>query len=193
MAKIIRLTLVLTVITVIAGTALAFVRDITAGPIKMTKIKMVKAPAVVEVFKGLGTDNDPMAELKEIPVGDRSVYAFPGKKGGKLVAIAIEEIATGYASGLGVMTAIGLDGDHSGKVIRVAVTTSSETPGKGDRCTGPTPEAVGFRKQFEGGDAGGKFDSIDAISGATMTSNGMKDAINKALEFFKANKDKLTS
>ncbi len=199
MAKIIRLTLVLTVITVVSGLALSYVHQITAGPIKLTKIKEVKAPAVREVFKDLGADNDFMADLKEIPVGkdargnDIMRYAFPAKKGGKLIAVAIETFGNGYHEGLGVMTAIGLDGEFKDKIIKIAVTSSHETPGKGDRATGASAEGQGFRKQFAGRPIADKIDSVDALSGATMTSNGMLEAVNKALEIFKTNKDKIVS
>ena len=199
MAKILRLTLVLTVITVISGLSLSYVHQITAGPIKLTKIKEVKAPAVREVFQGLGADNDFMADLKEIPVGkdargkDIMRYAFPAKKGGKVIAVAIEAFGNGYHEGLGVMTGIGLEGEFKDKIIKIAVTSSHETPGKGDRATGSSTEGQGFRKQFTGRAVTGKIDGIDGLSGATMTSNGMLEAVNKALEIFKANKDKIVS
>ena len=199
MAKILRLTLVLTVITVVSGLALSYVHQITAGPIKLTKIKEVKAPAVREVFKDLGADNDFMADLKEIPVGkdargnDILRYAFPAKKGGKVIAVAIEAFGNGYHEDLGVMTAIGIEGELKDKIINIAVTSSHETPGKGDRATGPSGEGQGFRKQFVGRSVTEKIEGVDALSGATMTSNGMLEAVNKALEIFKAHKDKIVS
>ncbi len=199
MAKILRLVLVLTVITVVSGLSLSYVHKITAGPIKLTKIKEVKAPAVREVFKGLGADNDFMADLREIPVGkdargkDIMRYAFPAKKGGKIIAVAIEAFGNGYHEGLGVMTAIGLEGELKDKIIRIAVTSSHETPGKGDRATGPSDEGRGFRKKFVGLSVAEKVEGIDALSGATMTSTGMLEAVNRALEIFKANKDKIVS
>jgi electron transport complex protein RnfG len=199
MKKIINLALVLTIITCVSGLALSYVHKMTEGPIKLTKIKQVKAPAVAVVFEGLGADNDPMAELKEFPVGkdakgrDIVRYVFPAKKGGQVIAVAIEEFGNGYHEGLGVMTAIGVTGENEDKIIRIQVTSSGETPGKGDRATGASEEGVGFRKQFAGLPATEKIGSIDTLSGATMTSNGMLEAVNKALEIYKNNKDKLTS
>jgi len=199
MKKIINLTVVLTVITCVSGLALSYVHKITAAPIKLTKIKQVKAPAVAVVFEGLGADNDPMADLKELPVGqdargrDIVRYVFPAKKGGQVIAVAIEEFGNGYHEGLGVMTAIGVTGEQQDKIIKIQVTSSAETPGKGDRATGSSQEGIDFRKQFEGQAATGKIESVDALSGATMTSNGMLEAVNKALEIYQKNKDKLTS
>jgi Na+-translocating ferredoxin:NAD+ oxidoreductase subunit G len=199
MAKIIRLTLVLTIITVISGLALSYVHKITEGPIKITMIKEVKAPAVLEVFKDLGADNDFMADLKEIPIGKDSRgkdivrYAFPAKKGGKVIAVAIEAYGNGYHEGLGVMTAIGVEGEFKDKIIKIAVTSSHETPGKGDRVTGPGDEGTGYRKQYVGRSVAETIEGLDGISGATMTCNGMQEAVNKALEIFKANKDKIAS
>lgn len=196
MGKLIRLAVVLTVITACSGLALSYVHQITAGPIKMVKIKQVKAPAVTEVFADIKPENDPTAELKEIPVGkdargkDIMVYAFPAKKGGKTVAIAIETFGTGYHDHLGVMTAIGADGDNAGKVIRIGITSHGETPGKGDKI-----EEDSFKKQFAGlsADEAVAKDKIDALSGATMSTNGVIDAVNQAIEIFKAHKEQLLS
>jgi len=194
LAKLLRLVIVLTAITTVSGLTLSYVHKMTAGPIKMVKIRQVKAPAVAEVFAGLKPENDPTADLKEIQVGADArgkpviVYAFPAKKGGQTVAVAIETFGVGYHEGLGVMTAIGAAGEHKGKVIKIGITSHHETPGKGDKVTLPD-----FKKQFAGLEATAPVDKskIDAISGATMSTNGVIEAVNKALEIFKAHREQL--
>ncbi len=196
MFKIIRLIVVLGVITSVSGLALSYVHKITAEPIEYAQVKLVKAPAVAEVFAGLNPENDPVKDRKKIVVGkdergrDIVVFAFPLKKGGQVEAVAIETFGAGYHEGLGVMTAIGAAGGNKGKIIRIAITSHHETPGKGDKVERPD-----FRKQFAGmpADKEVAIGDIDAISGATMSSKGVVEAINKALKIFQTNRDKLLS
>lgn len=196
MLKILRLIVVLFIITGASGLALSYVNTITAEPIEYAKVKLVKAPAVTEVFEGLNVENDPVADRKKIVVGkdqrgrDIVVYAFPGKINGKIGAVAIETFGVGYHDGLGVMTAIGTEGESKDKIIKIAITSHHETPGKGDAV-----EAPDFLKQFAGlsDSAPVTTGEIDAISGATMSTNGVIDAVNKALKIFKANQAKLLS
>lgn len=196
MLKIIRLIVVLFVITGASGLALSYVRSITAEPIEYAKVKLVKAPAVAEVFEAFKVENDPVLDRKKIVVGqdkrgnDIVVYAFPGVVGGKIKVIAIETFGVGYHDGLGVMTAIGTEGENKDKVIKIAITSHHETPGKGDAV-----EAAPFRAKFVGLGGGNPvtMGDIDAISGATMSTQGVLDAVNTALEIFKANQAKLLS
>lgn len=196
MLKILNLIIVLGVITGVSGFALSYVNKITAEPIEYAKVKLVKAPAVAEVFAGLKPDNDPVKDRKKIVVGkdergrDVVVYAFPCKKDGKVTAVAIETFGVGYHEGLGVMTAIGVAGKDKDKVIKIAITSNHETPGKGDKVNQES-----FRKQFAGrsADKDIAMSTVDAISGATMSSTGVVQAINAALKIFKANQKKLLS
>jgi len=194
--KLIRLALVLGVITCVAGAALAYIHQITLDPIEYAKINQVKAPAVAEVFAGLQFENDPVKDRQKIVVGkdkrgrDVAVYAFLAKKGDEVVAVAIETFGVGYNKDLGVMTAIAIDDEGEYEIISIAITSHSETPGKGDAV-----ERAGFRDQFKGRSAGEGVDSdqIDAISGATMSTNGVIEAINAAIEIFNQNRSDLTS
>ncbi|MBW2618349.1 MAG: FMN-binding protein [Deltaproteobacteria bacterium] len=196
MGKLIRLALVLGVITCVAGAALAYIHSITLDPIEYAKINQVKAPAVAEVFAEIELDNDPVKDRQKIVVGkdkrgrDVAVYAFPAKKGGAVVAVAIETFGLGYNENLGVMTAIVIDDEGEHEIIAIAITSHSETPGKGDAV-----EKAGFRDQFKGLSVGEAVASgrIDAISGATMSTNGVIEAVNAAIEIFNQNRSDLTS
>lgn len=63
--------------------------------------------------------------------------------------------------------------DPSGAIVGVSVDASSETPGLGDLCAEPS-----FTDKFIGAASG---DEVDAISGSTMTSNGVKAGVNAAI------------
>ena len=151
MREVIKLAVVLTGITAVAGFALAFFKQFTAPQIEYNMVRSVKAPAVAEVFADVKPSNDPVADRRKLVVGkdkrgrDVAVFAFPAKKDGKVVAVAIETFGVGYHDGLGVMTALGTDGDRQGKIIKIAITSHAETPGKGDKVAEPK-----FREKFAG-------------------------------------------
>ncbi len=63
-----------------------------------------------------------------------------------------------------------------GKIISTLTTSQAETEGIGDACKNPE-----FYTQFNGKDAS-NYKEIDAISGATYTTNGYKTAIGKIFE-----------
>lgn len=194
MRDIFKLAFVLTVITVIAGFSLSYVKKITEEPIAQAKISEVKAPAVKLCFEGMKFDNKPWEDYAKFVVGkdkkgkDISVYAFKAKQGGKTTAVAIETFGTGYHDHLGVMTAIGLNGKDKDKIIRIAITSHGETPGKGDKIEQPD-----FKKQFANRSINDKIElgNVDAISGATMSTKGVIQAINEAMEIFKKNQQTL--
>jgi len=196
LGKLIRLALVLGVITCVAGAALAYIHQITLDPIEYAKVSQVKAPAVAEVFASIQFDNDPVKDRQNIVVGkdkrgrDVAIYVFPAKKNDEVVAVAIETFGVGYNKDLGVMTAIAVGDEGEYEIISIAITSHSETPGKGDAV-----EKAGFRDQFKRFSAGEAVDSgqIDAISGATMSTNGVIEAINAAIEIFNQNRSDLTS
>ena len=196
MSKILRLAVVLVVITFVAGVALSYVHKITVEPIEYAQVKEVKAPAVAEVLGSLKPENDPVADRKKLVVGkdkrgrDIMIFAFPAKKNGQTVAVAVETFGTGYHEGLGVMTAIGTEGEEKDKILQIAITSNSETPGKGTKAFQPA-----YLDQFKDLSAVETIGegAVDAVSGATMSSKGIVEAVNKAIEIFKANQDKLIS
>ncbi len=63
-----------------------------------------------------------------------------------------------------------------GRIISTLTTSEAETDGIGDACANPE-----FYTQFNGKDAE-SYKEIDAISGATYTTNGYKTAIGKVFE-----------
>ena len=83
--------------------------------------------------------------------------------------------ASGYAPGIRIMCGIGFDG----RITGVKTVSSSETPGFGKAC-----EDAWYQEQYRGADE--SLTGVDAISGATKTSNGYKGAIADAFELFAA-------
>ena len=77
----------------------------------------------------------------------------------------------------------------TGEVLGINIITQSETAGLGDVAASKNAKGVAFRDQFVG--KSGKLvvnkegGEIEAISGATITSKGVIDGVNTALEFVK--------
>ena len=89
-----------------------------------------------------------------------------------------------YGGALVVMTGISAEGEITG----VKVTTCGDTPGLGLKC-----QEASFQDQYKGAlPEGGAFQvtktgeagKIDAISGATITTNAVTNSVNYAIEAF---------
>jgi electron transport complex protein RnfG len=110
-----------------------------------------------------------------------------GVKDGKTVGYAFSVTTKGYGSGLKLMVGIDTEGTITGLSI---VDCSNETPGLGANSSKPE-----FYGQFagksgeltvvKGGNAGES--EIDAITGATITSKAVTNAVNTVTEYFEEN------
>lgn len=189
--------IILCIITLISGVSLGTVYEITKGPIAEAKLNARKA-AYKEVFK----DADNFAENKAAKASiESSVDELLGLGYGN---VAVEEVAdatdasgnvighvlvTSSGDGYGgeVQISVGITKDLT--VNGIAFLTINETPGLGMKA-----KEAEFYNQF----AAKKVDSfavtktgatadnqINAISGATITSNAVSNAVNAAIYFAK--------
>ena len=191
MKEIAKLVVVLALICGISGFVLAYVKDLTAEPIEYAKIKNVKEPAVKAVLSGY--DNDPIKDRVSFPVGaDKygrplSLVVFPAKKSGKTFAVAFESAGKGYHGEVGVMVGVDV---AANKLTGISVVSHSETPGLGSRITLPS-----FTDPFKGlafdKDLG--KDNIQALSGATLSTNGVLAAVNAARATLDKYRDKMVN
>ncbi|MBP3636333.1 MAG: FMN-binding protein [Clostridia bacterium] len=91
------------------------------------------------------------------------------------VAAPVTGTAKGYQSDVKVNVIV----DEAGKIVGLSVDSTGETSGFGTRCG----EDAAFLTQFLGKTAPVALgEGIDALSGATVTSNAVVDAINAVLE-----------
>lgn len=191
MKEIAKLVVVLALICGISGFVLAYVKDLTAEPIEYAKIKNVKEPAVRSVLSGY--DNDPIKDRVSFPVGNDkygrpvSLVVFPAKKAGKTFAVAFESSGVGYKGPIGVMVGVDVD---SNKLTGISVVGHSETPGLGSRILEP-----GFTDPFKGQDLAKDLtkDNIQALSGATLSTNGVLAAVNNARTMLTQHRDKMVN
>lgn len=179
MNEMIKMVVVLTVLSALSGGLLAAVRSGTKEQIEIQQLQFVKGPAIRGILSG--ASNDPITDRFNLTDGETEKTFFIGKFDGKANTVVFETLAKGgFGGDIGVMVGFNLDSD---KITGVAVTTHSETPGLGARAK----DDPKFVAQFKGlpatgtvkvtGDGG----SINAISGATITSKAVCGGVGEAL------------
>jgi electron transport complex protein RnfG len=168
----------LAVVALVASTALGFVYELTKAPIAAAKLaKKIRAiDQVVDEY-----ENNPVEDMYRLPAaaGDDSLEVYPAMQGGKVQQYAIRTYSTkGYGGAVWLM--VGIDPD--GTIHDIAVLEHKETPGLGTKMSDPE-----FVDQYVGQDPG-TFDinvkkdggSVDALTGATITSRAFSDATQRA-------------
>jgi electron transport complex protein RnfG len=174
--------LLLFIIVTAVTLALAGANELTKDTIAAQE-KIDRANALMEVFPEAVSFEDLTPEFvtDETPVV-KSVYkALDGDKA--LMGLVIISIAKGYGGDITVMSGITLDS----AVLGVKVLADNETPGLGKKVN-----EVSFCSQFTGRIPGKFFslqqgetgrNEIDAVTGATISSAAIVDALNSALAF----------
>jgi Na+-translocating ferredoxin:NAD+ oxidoreductase subunit G len=181
MRELINMVVVLTGISLASGGLLASLRDGTQERIDQQVLEFVKGPSVRSVFKD--ATNDPIATRFQLKDGEHVRTFFVGKLEGALRGVALEAVGKGYKGEIGLVVAIDT---QTGKVIGIEVTTHSETPGLGAKAkTDPA-----FAAQFKGVSVASPAKltkdggSINAISGATITSRAVAGGVSNAFAVY---------
>ena len=180
MKSIVQMILVLSLLCGTAGFCLSYLKMTTAARIESQALTFVQGPAILEVFKN--AENAPIADRKTFTLSDgRTVNVFPCIQGGTLTGVALEQFGSGYGGDLGVVVGFRIQEDT---LAGIGITTMKETAGVGTKVKEPA-----FLKQFPGKSLPVQLRSqggeIDAISGATVSSNGVITAVDKAVAIYK--------
>lgn len=116
--------------------------------------------------------------------GENVEGALAKDSGGNVIGICIKQSVKGYNSGLVFMTGIASDGET---VTGINIMEHSETPG-----LGALADTDGFKNQFKNlktpvmlSTDNGQGGVIAAITGATKTTNGIRNGVNNAAEIAK--------
>jgi len=213
------MVLTLVVITLIAGTALAYIYTLTKGPIN--KARQQKQQEAIRLVVP-DFDNDPVEEKYKIATkeGD-SLKVFPAKKDGENVGVAIESIShKGYGGDVIIMVGILPDGT----INNYQVIEHKETPGLGTKMEDwfkPSDEneeasvagnqvfnwlfgisadgsdgqtsIVGIDPENSALKVSADGGDIDAITAATISSRAFLDAVQKAWSAYTENADSYSS
>lgn len=173
--EILRPTAVLFIICVVVAAALAGTNMLTADRIAQLEAENAEASRKIVL---------PAAE--EFTSQDNDAY-YTGEAGGETVGYVFETGSSGYGGTVKVMTGI----DTEGNITGVVILSHDETPGLGANATKPdflnqylqpAPEdgldVIKYQTPAEG--------QIEAMTGATVTSTAVTDAVNQAIEQYYA-------
>ena len=181
MGEMIKMVVVLTVLSVISGGALAYVQKNTTPLIEDNKLQFVKGPAIKEILAG--TSNNPVSDRFTIEQDGKKDLFFVGKYDGTPKAVAFETFGKGFGGDVYIVLGVDLD---TNKLTGVRVTTMSETPGVGARAK----TDLTFVSQFKGQPLEGTFKvkadggQVDAMGGATITSRAVSAALTDASKLY---------
>lgn len=192
MNKIIKNTIILTIITLVSGVALGAVYEITKAPIANAQ-EEAKQEAYKQVFEDADSFDDLEVDAKEaaeavkaagVDDGAEINEAVEAKQGGETIGYVITATdPNGYGGGIQVSVGIQNDGTVNG----IAILSINETAGLGMKASEPE-----FYEQYSGKQTdhfyvskdGGEGEQIDAISGATITTRAVTGAVNASLGYY---------
>lgn len=191
MSKMIKDTAILLVITLVSGLLLGLVFQITKEPIAIQKEK-AKQEACQEVFQTADS-----FEPVEFLTPDAHIWAKAGFAQETIDEVMIAKDASGTAIGyvITVTTKEGYGGDirftvgitNDGTVNGISLLDISETAGLGMRAGEVLVPQFADKnvEHFEYSKTGALADNqIDAISGATITTNAVTNGVNAGLYYF---------
>lgn len=194
MNKILKNTLILAAITLVSGLLLGLVYEVTKAP-----IASAQENAKQEAYKAVLSDADSFETYSGFDPSEASeVLLAAGYTDDDITEAVIAKDASGEELGF-VITVTSREGYGGDIVISVGITsdgtvkgiemlTITETAGLGMKAKDPEfknqfkdkqVEKFSYTKNGEKGD-----DKIDALSGATITTNAVTNAVDSALVYF---------
>ncbi len=188
-------TVRITLITLVAGFALGLVNEITKEPIAQQEAK-----AKAEACKAVFADADDFAAIQDLSgaasalesaglTGKADVNeAYEAKKGGETVGYVIT-VTDHEGYGGDIQFSVGVSTDDT--LTGISILSIGETAGLGMKA-----KNADFQEQFVGLPATGNLEytktgeegKIDALSGATVTTNAMTNGTNAAIAFYNSMK-----
>ena len=199
MKEMLKNTLILFIITVIAGVSLSLVYSVTKEPIREQE-EAAKQRAYQAVF----ADAEHFEELEDFDPETATKLLHDANAGSfeddeiQMLATALDSDGNALGSVITVTTHAGFGGDitfamgirEDGTLTGVSITAISETPGLGMRASEvlePQFEQKQTDTPFVVTKTGSTYPfEIDAISSATITSQALTDAVNAGVAFLQA-------
>ena len=179
MKDILKLGVTLFAICAVAALVLGVTNNITAPVIEERNIQ-----ASNEARKIVLSEADEFKELEGMN-SDIVLEVYEGIKDGQVIGYTIKTSSKGYGGAIELMVGISKDG----KITGVEIGNHSETPGLGSKATEPM-----FKNQYVDKDVSNSLlvvkgsanndNEISAISGATITSNGVTNGVNAAMKIY---------
>ena len=175
MNKIVKLTLILFLVCAIVAGVLGGINELTKGPIE-TQRQLKTAKAFAAVLESDGYEKVDSAKYSDDPTIDDVQKASNGN--GYVVQ-------TTFSGAQGSITmVVGVDNDY--RCTGISIISHSETSGLGAIAASSSERGEQFRDSFIGQDDSITVDKIDALTGATITSKAVADAVANAINIVKS-------
>ena len=169
---ILRLAVTLLAICAAVALALAGVNAITKDRIAAIQAEKTQK-AIAEVLPGV-------TDVEEIAFTDESGLVSTVYKSDLGYAVEVSP-TSGFAGAIKMMVGV----SHDGKVLGVSIISHAETAGLGAVAAENTSKGHAFRHQFQlltgNISIGSGENQVDALTGATITSQAIVDGVNTAL------------
>jgi electron transport complex protein RnfG len=159
---------VLAIICLVASASLALVNKLTSSRI-LAQAQAEEENSLKEVILGA-------VRFEPVKSGENILYFKAYGSDGALLGAAFKAAKKGYSSV--VETMVGMKKD--GSITAIKVLSQNETPGLGARVTEPS-----FAAQFKN-KSSVNLNEVEAISGATISSRAVIDAVNQKAQEIQA-------
>ena len=193
MSKILKNTAILTAITLVAGSLLGLVYEITKDP-----IAVAQENAKQNAYRAVLAEAENFVEFDDFDADEAKAVVTEAGYTDDITEVVVAVDASGDAIGyvVSVTSHDGYGGDialsvgilNDGTVKGIETLSIAETAGLGMKATEPAfkdqfkdkqVEKFTYTKSGEEGD-----DKIDALSGASITTNAVTNAVDSALVYF---------
>lgn len=193
MSKILKNTAILTAITLVSGSLLGLVYEITKDP-----IAVAQENAKQNAYRAVLAEAENFVEFDDFDADEAKAVVTEAGYTDDITEVVVAVDASGDAIGyvVSVTSHDGYGGDialsvgilNDGTVKGIETLSIAETAGLGMKATEPAfkdqfkdkqVEKFTYTKSGEEGD-----DKIDALSGATITTNAVTNAVDSALVYF---------
>ncbi len=187
MREVVKLAGILFIITSVAAILLGFTnmatRDVIAQQLELENTEARKSALPIaeefEEVKGKELENALLTDFSSID------EVYQGKKDGEIIGYTFKITSGGYGGEMVINVGISVEG----KVTGIKIVSHSETPGLGAKAAEEDFQNQYIDKSADSplsvikGNASGNSE-IEAIAGATVTSNAVTDSVNLAIELY---------
>ena len=178
------MVLALPIITIISALAVTSVYLVTKEPIALAQ-KAKQERAIRQVIP----EFDELKTAKITLANQDVIHINKGIKGNEIIGYAVETFSVKGYDPTPIRVMVGFK--PNGEIINTAVIQQKETPGLGTKMAEPkfggqfnkkNPEKFSLKVKQDGGD-------VDGITAATISSRAFCDALNKAYDAIKKERD----
>ena len=168
----------LLIVSICSAISIGYVYQKTFEPIAAAK----KAKIMSAIKEMVGPfDNNPFEERTAI--SGNEVELYPARENGTITSVAVKSFSNqGFGGKIELILGILMDGTISGN----KVTQQNETPGLGSKVTEEkfTSQFIGLNTHSDKFSLSKEGGEIDAVTGATISSRAVIDAVQKAVSAY---------